>query len=122
MIKIEYWTFDNHKIIYEACNPISVSTLEYVAKQYIAATRELPSKIYLGLNQYESLTSSMFHQNPASAPFSSEKLFWCVNLITCGVVQLVPVLKPNNDFVMVGQDKDYARYMTDEIFEKEVLS
>ena len=122
---IDYWTHNNCKVTYSngADCYLDASTLNYVSKIYCELTNEIPDKLFIGLQAHEFLINSFFNisSNNSPTPLNNEKLYAHITLPYVGVLQIVPVVKPNLDFLMIGQNKDYNRYIVGEVFEKEVL-
>ncbi len=121
-MKIRYWTHTDHIIEWDFPDGmLDCYALDRIGLDYAMKTGQLPDKVFLGLNQYGNFSGSVMAAPPRAEAPRAEKKYCFLHLNSTGWAQVIPVLKPNADFVMVGQQKDYDRYVAGDIFEKEVL-
>lgn len=119
---ISYKTNDNHEITYILAEHNNIDNYEIreIGLRYAEITGKIPTHAYIGVDLYRNYLPDR-NAYTGDTNFTDEKLYLTEHFPGIGILQLIPVLKPGRDFILVGQTKDYERYIADELFEKEVL-
>lgn len=119
---VSYLTCNGDIIEYDyETGSLSLDDLSNVANMYIEKTKEIPDKVFMGWISYSGLFGHLFDRNQNMLPLAKEKLYVTMALGSAGIVQFIPVVIPGPSFVLVGQQKDYNRYLAGDLLEKELL-
>lgn len=122
--EIRYTTFDGQIITFTVYDGnLDMYAIGQIGQQYANATREIPTHVYLGINYYRHLGQHVPYHGPGTSmtPIDGPQLYMNTPF-DFGIAKIIPVMKPSPNFVLVGQEKDYNRYIAGDILEKELLT